>query len=458
MFDRVPLSAIRPATYNPRRIGAAQFEELKNSLKLIGCVLPVIVNKANGVIIAGHQRCKALKAIGSADVPVAYVDGITIADEMTFNQMHNGTELRARGQQTYSGNASEECFVELKSDEFSIDGVSGTALKEICRLLTRYGNVLSCVICSGRVYLGGAYVKACALLGLPVNGYICDIRKKRHLDKYFAQNYGEYSYDCIERHTYLQGLAQLQRNVEMKNGIKKQYASKTYCDGVIPYLKSRHASVSILDFGCGKGAYIQHLKRLGYNAVGVEFYNNNRVSIDVAKGNSQIDELCAHLRAKGRFDVVVCDSVLNSVDSMEAERSVLRCLNGFCKLGGALFISGRPIEDAHMHNESRKSSERKNFITFLDADGFTAKFRNGGWYFQKYHSLDTFKRSIGEARLEIEQYTNNKSSFWARCTKAAELTQDEIASAIEFEFNLPLPHGKSYNRHADVMAALEEAL
>lgn len=458
MFDRVPLSAIRPASYNPRRIGAVQFEELKNSLKSIGCVLPVIVNKANNVIIAGHQRCKALEAIGSTDVPAVYVDGITIADEMTFNQMHNGTEQHARGAQTYLGGGLEECFTELNSADFSIEGVSGTALKEICRLLTRYGNVLSCVVCSGRVYLGGSYVKACALLGLPVNGYICRLDKKPHLDRYFSENYGEYSYDCIERHTYLQGLAQLHRNVEMKRGIKKQYASKTYCEGVIPYLKTRPAAVSILDFGCGKGAYIQHLKSLGYDAVGVEFYNNNRVSINVAKGNVQIDELCAHLRTAGRFDIVVCDSVLNSVDSMDAERSVLRCLNAFCKTGGALFVSGRPIEDAERNNHLRVSSERKNFISFLDADGFTAKFRGGNWYFQKYHSRSSFEKSVNDALLHVEQFTDNGCSFWARCSKSAELPPDEIKSAIDFEFNLPLPGGKRYNRHADVMAALKDAL
>jgi ParB family chromosome partitioning protein len=143
---------------------------------------------------------------------------------------------------------------------------------------------------------------------------------------------------------------------------------------------------------------------------------------------------------------------------MDAERSVLRCLNAFCRPGGALFVSGRPIEDAKRNNLRRVSSERKNFISFIDDDGFTAKFRGGNWYFQKYHSRATFEKSVISARLHVEQYTDNGCSFWARCSKSAELTPEEINSAIDFEFNLPLPGGKTYKRNADVMAALKEVL
>ena len=458
MIEYVKLTSIKPATYNPRKIGSAQFIDLQESLRTIGCVLPVIVNRSNNVIIAGHQRCKALAAIGAQMVPAAYVKDITIADEMTFNQMHNGTEQQARGAWTYNGDGPVECFTELDSTDFAIEGVTGVALKEICRLLTRYGNVLSCVACCGRVYIGGAYVKACQLLRLPVNAYICEKGKRHLLDNYFSKAYGEYSYDGLTRKTYLQGLAQMHRNVTKTPKNKKANASKTYCEGVIPYLQDKPLSTSILDFGCGKGAYIQHLKSLGYNAVGVEFYNNNGTSIDVAKGNAQIDALVRHLKTCGRFDVVVCDSVLNSVDSMAAEDAVLCCLSAFCKPGGKLFISGRPIEDAQFHAQSRISSDRVTYITFLDADGFTAKFRRGNWYFQHYHSRESFARSLDRAQLRIEKYQNNKTSFWSQCAKIEELPEHRVCEAVTFEFNLPLPGGKRYNRHNEVINALKEAV
>ena len=38
--------------------------------------------------------------------------------------------------------------------------------------------------------------------------------------------------------------------------------------------------------------------------------------------------------------------------------------------------------------------------------------------------------------------------------KVRELSKEEYAAAIDFEFNLPLPNGKTYNRHEDMKKAL----
>ena len=54
-----------------------------------------------------------------------------------------------------------------------------------------------------------------------------------------------------------------------------------------------------------------------------------------------IDTLVDDLKTRGRYDYVICDSVLNSVDSVEAEWSVLTVLKGLCKAGGSIFFSGR---------------------------------------------------------------------------------------------------------------------
>lgn len=62
----------------------------------------------------------------------------------------------------------------------------------------------------------------------------------------------------------------------------------------------------------------------------------------MSKGNRMIDALVKHLQERRKFDVVVCDSVLNSVDSMKAERSVIDFLN--LVASDRLFISGRPLD------------------------------------------------------------------------------------------------------------------
>lgn len=339
MVEWIDIDTIKPADYNPRKITPEQQMQLKESISKFGIVVPVLVNMANNTIIAGHQRTTVARMLGIKNVPVRYVNDIRLGDEIKFNQIHNMTEAE-EFKVRYVKNAEKNKFLEFDHNDFICDATNATYIKEICKLMLKYGNVLSAVICKGKVILGGDYVKACKCLNYSVNGYICDENLYDELNYYFNQDYGKFCYEKVSRNTFVQGLAQLSRSVEKKEGLR-QNKSSLYTTMVLPYMTENQDIKSILDFGCGKGAYITALKKK-YNAVGVEFYNNNRKQIDVAKGNRQIDELINHLKKEPQFDVVVLDSVLNSTDSMEAEMSILACLHLFAK--DVVFVSGRTFD------------------------------------------------------------------------------------------------------------------
>ena len=93
---------------------------------------------------------------------------------------------------------------------------------------------------------------------------------------------------------------------------------------------------------------------------------------NITKGNKQIDRLIEYLKNNKDFDVVVCDSVLNSVDSVEAEKSVITCLNLFTN--NRLFISGRTLEGVRM-GKNKNGNALKNRLTFLDENNFTSTYR-----------------------------------------------------------------------------------
>ena len=165
---------------------------------------------------------------------------------------------------------------------------------------------------------------------------------------------------------------------------------------MIPYLMKSHTE-SILDFGCGKGAYISRLMKSYSGAIGVEFYNNNGSQINVSMGNLQIDRLIAYMEKKKNFDVVVCDSVLNSVDSVEAEKSVMACLNLFCKK--KLFISGRPLKAILDKLEHSKDKSARKYVSYLDSDNFTGDYRKGNWYFQHFPRQGGYKAATRKQRI-----------------------------------------------------------
>ena len=92
-MERVKFADIKPASYNPRKISEEAFVELQGSLKTLGFILPIIVNRDNMTIVAGHQRTKAATAVGIAEAPAYFISGVDIESEILFNQIHNGVEL-----------------------------------------------------------------------------------------------------------------------------------------------------------------------------------------------------------------------------------------------------------------------------------------------------------------------------------------------------------------------------
>ena len=453
MIEIVKIDDVTPADYNPRKINEAQFEKLKQSLQTIGFTVPILVNRKNNVIIAGHQRTKAARAIGLTEVPAIKIERVSTGDEIKFNQLHNGVDA----QRGFVCSANTDGlpvgqFIEMGIDRFSVKKFGATYVKEICNMLLKYGNVLSCVICGDDVLVGANYVRACELLGLEVNSYIMDSSLSDQCRDFLKADYGEYSYEDIKKNTYVQGLAQMHRNLQ-KGELRKANKSTLYENYVLPYL-AQHTVGSVLDFGCGKAAYINHLAKTYEDAVGVEFFNNNGSQINVSMGNRQIDRLIEYLGRRKAFDVVVCDSVLNSVDSVQAERSVMGVLNLFCE--ERLFISGRPLKSITDKLKLSRDSAARKYVSYLDGDNFTGDYRKGNWYFQHFHDKEGIYRLLEASGFKIERltYMTYGDSFQVEAVKTRNLTRQEYIDAIDFEFNLPLPGGTSYGRNGDVKKVL----
>lgn len=428
----IDINNIKPADYNPRKIKPDQFVKLQESIKQLGCVIPVLVNTQNNIIIAGHQRVKAMQALGIKQVPVYFVKNVSKYDEARFNQFHNGIDIGEDG----NGKAPiVKGFVEVDNTEFILKNSNASRVKSICRLLNRYGNVLSCVVNDGKIVYGGNYVKACQLLNITVNTY--GLTGKQSANAFLHEDYGEFCYDNLKRQTYVQGLAQMNR----LRG-KRKFKSRLYEKLVIPYIRNNNIS-TLLDFGAGKAAYAKLL-----NVSYLEFYQHRGDKLLVGNGNKMIDSLIEDIQANGRYQVVVCDSVINSTDSMQAEMAVLKCLNIFSQ--GDVFISGRNMSFVQGLMNGEIDTSRTNRNVFIDSNGFTASFRKGHWYYQHFHTKKTFVDEIKKAGFEIVQYVSGDSSFQAHIKKVRELSLEEAKKAIDFEFNLPLPNGNTYNRNKEV--------
>jgi len=197
------------------------------------------------------------------------------------------------------------------------------------------------------------------------------------------------------------------------------------------------------------------MNRLGFPTQGLEFYNNDGARVNSKRGNKMIDDLITTLDEKGLFDVVFCSSVFNSVDSLEAEDAVATCLNLFSK--DKVFFSGRTRDYVDRAVATQVDGTMHNFLKYLDADGFTATYRKGHWFFQKFHTREQVEELAKKHGLKILKmmFTKNESTWYCYCQKIADLPEEQYRKAVDFEFGLVLPNGKRYNRADEVWDAIE---
>ena len=85
----VNIDDIVPYENNPRH-NADAIEPVKESIKQFGFRNPMILDKWN-VIVAGHTRYEAAKALGMTEVPVIYADDLSEEQVRKFRLVDNKT-------------------------------------------------------------------------------------------------------------------------------------------------------------------------------------------------------------------------------------------------------------------------------------------------------------------------------------------------------------------------------
>lgn len=465
MFDENhPIRSLRPAAYNPRRISEAEFAKLRESIRALGVVKPVIVSK--GTIIAGHQRTKAMTAEGLETTPAHLLGEVSLTEEIRFNQIHNGSDLDETDELGVTIPRLMPGWHMLKPSQVKVSNPLARGAirrKEMLRLLTKHGPWGGAVaLGSGRVISSGDYAACCVQLGMPLHVRVIPDAMEEIARGFLAASYGVYSYDHLPRTTWAQALAQMNR---LNGGGLRELRSRTYEHAVLPNVTKRER---ILDFGAGKLAYVNRLAAAGYQIRGLEFYLQRDGKIAHGEVQRHIDRVLQDLREHGPYDVVVCDSVLNSVDSVQAEESVMLTLSALCRRGGKVIFSGRSIDSELVRLNNRKCVEKthtRRQVNFLDGERISAIFSRGVWRYQKFHAIEHIQelaeRFIG-SRYEIRDSDGREITLGSIMTTGWSVVAinqrpaeaDELERGLRFEFDLPLPGGKRYGRADDIVAAV----
>lgn len=451
-----PLEGLRGAEYNPRKISEEQLQKLWESIRRFGVVKPIIC-KEDGLIVAGHQRTKALRANGVHSAPVYVLPGDTTqADEIKFNQLHNGTDVDHPDANAWIKEPLKLGWQHVTKMDANWTCGMQVIRTNIAALILKFGPWGACVATlDGEVIHCTQYAMACIQLNQPLLVYGVPTERKQEYKEFLGDQYGRFSYDNLERKTYIQTLAQLNRIRDVPGTLPRE--SGLYRDAVEPWLKENPKARGF-DFGSGKGDYAGKLRREGYNMMDVELFRRvqGQNAIDMVWVNRAISQMCTALKKMGRFDFVVCDSVFNSVDCPEAEFAVATMLGALCKVGGRIFYSGRTLKSVHAALKSGNYKTKNGSaqqLYFLDEEGYSGIFRNGEWFYQKFHTQEQCEH-LGSYMGIPEPEAKMGSGTW-RCTgvKTHDVPFEDIERAIRYEFELDWPEGRKIGRSEDVLAA-----
>jgi ParB family chromosome partitioning protein len=408
---------------------------------------PVIVNRATGTIIAGHQRVKALTALGIGTAPRV---SVTISDDMEkrINQIHNAIEQVDSGRFARVPAAGKTGFQDVRN--IGIEIMPNKKAVNYVSMLLAYGNIDSAVAArDGTVIKGFDYLCACKILNVSARVYYIENGKREEAGRYLFEDYGMFDYEGKNDLSFQQCKAQMKRLSKGEN--TKQNKSKTYTKMLET---EKIEGKNILDFGCGRADYANRLKQQGVSIIALEFFRAVKGRIDFRWTDAVVQKICEKIKATGLFDIVICDSVLNSVVSLEAESDVLNCLNAFAKPGGKVYFSGRCLENAEAELDENRKRLTKTTTYQLDDNGFSASFNAGNWYYQKFHNRQEILSKANKHGLKTVSLFYDKKTWIAECVKASAPAQTEIMASVEREFNMRYSPNRRYDNAEYVMAAL----
>lgn len=441
------INELRGADYNPRIISDEAFEKLKESLKTFGVCKPVIANE-NGTLIAGHQRTKAMKEVGITEVPTYILKSkIVVHDEIRFNLMHNSIETENSTARITNVNELDFGYSMTSPNNIEVlEYKNGGILKEICRLLIRYGSWGSVIVDEqGNVIHNNDYAVACKNLNLDCLVYKMPNDKVALFLEYMKIDYGRYDYEALGVKAYNQTYCQMNRNGNIRSRLYERY--------IIPNINKNQR---IIDFGAGKKEYATRLRQKGYRIKAYEPHlkKPNTEKLDVRQVVMDIDEIQKDIQANGLYDVVVLDSVLNSITSKEFEHFVMTTCNSLLKEDGIFYTGTRNLKAAELEREV--STDGVRYVQFLDQDKFCATFRKGVWTLQKFNDTKMLYKLMRKYFEEVKVYDSDKVQLFAICKKPRKLPLKEYEKALSIEFNMEYPGGYRHNKHEKIVKTIME--
>ncbi|MDD3182447.1 MAG: ParB N-terminal domain-containing protein [Alphaproteobacteria bacterium] len=496
MIKLVPIEAVRPSTYNPRKADPVRLKIIELSLRKLGWLLPIYADE-DGEILSGHQRHYVAMRMGIKKVPVSYVPRMTLEERKAINIAFNrGTnDMQNSDAPDTLKLALEECNVFdiaadmpdqkktcpcLETEAVSIapfleanKGRWVPYTRNLAQMLRKRGIQMPVVATKDyKIVNGLGRVELAAERGekeVPVV-WITDAQAELASA---MLNFLSMDFDIHTRYADLLRYNSFRRVRRVRETLGWGFVFAHYRKSVVKEYdvtapeNAKHwknlYGTSVVDFGAGHLTETKILRSIGVRVSPFEPYRiGEKDIIDKAESLALTSAFLADIAAGTRYDSVFISSVLNSVPFKE-DREHIACLcAALCGSKTRLYAVASARSHANWKNLAgcNQISERrlKECLFRLDYEGgislgdFQSKPK-----VQKYHSQKEFYELFQPffERVQVGERVHNVTAI---CAGPKPINPTQLKAAIAFEFDLPYPDGSRMGLVEEATSAYEKRL
>jgi ParB family chromosome partitioning protein len=465
------IGKITPATYNPRFLSDEAFQRLQASIARFGMIKPIILNLDN-TILAGHQRTKALTALGAETTPamkLAHHAGTD--DEVRFNLQHNSVEESDCTVAVPANDRVGYHWVRHQDIKVKSLGNSASRVGVTFDMVSKHGPWGSSVATAdGVVIVNSDYAAAIKKARMPLLVHY-NAADAPDVKDVLGGDFGIYDPSQAALTPYVQTMLQRFRlryprgkgeNFDWRDKSDGSFRSSTWEKYCLPWLTKDHR---VLDFGAGRADYSRHLIRDGYNVMYYEPFfiavdeetrqkigDGNRM-FDVAAISKMILALEKRVRTEGLFDVVILDSVINATSTEEFQRAIFATIASLLKPDGRLIMGTLGYKSVTGYDgASRRTSS--STLGYVGEHLRGVSYEQGVMYAVKYHTKETLQEALAPHFAQVRVWDGAQAH--AVCTKPKVTTFDDLEHVLNTEFNMEYPGGYRHRVERGLIEALKE--
>lgn len=439
-----PLNKLTKVDYNPRSISDESKKRLKESIEKFGVVIPVLVNSDDeSSIIGGHQRTQSMRELGFTHTPAfIFEKTVGLSSEIRFNIIHNLVENETSKVNIVGKipDTVDDFFWINPSNIKMVKRGNGHYIKEITSLVNKFGAWGSIVINEENEIIHFAdYAIAAKFLRKPILVYRLPTSKSEEFKKYMGYDYGEFDYDHLPIATSNQHHVQPHR---CNNASGKSRGSKLYDNYVI---KDMRRDYRYFDLGAGEKSYVKLLRDKKYN---IQCYEPNvkspgtNAGINVREVVQDIVNTFNDVNKYGRqYDVVICDSVLNSVVDEDMMTAILTTANLLTAPSGKFITQTRNKtgKTCAFEGDSKATRDHRSVIEPFDSLGRVIRYNGGQFVVQWFLTPVEFLSKLGDyfgVVNELSSRAHTEEYLKASCSNPLPLKKRHAKKYLNMEFNI----------------------